>query len=252
MKHFSSFVAAAAMLSVSFIPVYLPAPLEMKIMLVCLSLGGLAAFTAHLLLQNREDRRKELENSAAFGDLKAQNTVIYRELKASGQRFQEFALVSSPKPAPIPVEVDSIDDKLLASAEQLDPELLKQFFVAEIDIRDRLRMLARDLFDFLKEQGPGPHLSEEPEESLRGYIGRVWEPLGLWINSVHNGYDEKFREQLESLMRELADKGITDTGIELREINPPHGQTDIGIRAIAEKLFILAAKLDIAEVSKQS
>jgi hypothetical protein len=52
-------------------------------------------------------------------------------------------------------------------------------------------------------------------------------------------------------MQELRDKNVTDTGIEPWEINPPNGQTSERIRGIAEKLYILAAKMDIQDMGDE-
>jgi hypothetical protein len=225
-KHVFSFIAAVAMLSISFLPAYLPAPFWVRISLTGGALIGIAAFGLHLYFQQREDEKKKSEE--ATKDIEREKREIERD-----KRFEKLESFLRPNPVPIPAPLE------------IEP-------VAPPNMRDKVRGLAHDLFAFLKEQGPGPKVGrDETKETLREYMLRTWRELGPWVTAIHNGYDSRFRVRLENLMQELRDKNVTDTGIEPWEINPPNGQTSERIRGIAEKLYILAAKMDIQDMGDE-
>jgi hypothetical protein len=208
-----------------------------RLIVIALALIAVACLVVSSVFdRNEATKRDNLEHDTRqfLSDTNARVLAMTKQQQESDRHYQElFALIPKPPPIPAPLEIEP---------------------VTLPDIRDMVRDLAHDLFAFLKEIGPGPKMTPEEgatKETRRESMARVWRELGPWVTAIHNGYDSRFRVRLENLMQELRAKEITDTGIEPWEINPPNGQNDERIRGIAEKLYILAAKMDIQKMGDE-
>jgi hypothetical protein len=100
-------------------------------------------------------------------------------------------------------------------------------------LRDKVLQLGRDLFAFLREKRPlGPDSS------------------GWYAEQIRLGYQHRFKQRVVDLFNELAENGITDPEIQGWEIDPPEIQNADRVRKIAGHLFMIAARMDIAEEAK--
>lgn len=118
------------------------------------------------------------------------------------------------------------------------------------ELRHKIICLGHDLFAFLREKGPDSDISMKDSESTVEYLGRVSELRGPRVEGIHFGYQHRFRQRTIDLFNELAEHGIKDAEIQVWEVDPPQVQNEDRIRKIAERLFLLAAKMDIAEASE--
>jgi hypothetical protein len=112
-KHIFSFVAAAAMLNISFVPAFLPAPLWLKVLLIGSGILGLLAFGFHLFLQSREEKKRETQ----------QEERTFNLIKAVAAEFESKIALSKSATAPIivPAPSPSVTAELGMSAD--DPRI---------------------------------------------------------------------------------------------------------------------------------
>lgn len=111
-------------------------------------------------------------------------------------------------------------------------------------LSDRIEDIAREMFAFLREKGMQP--SSPPLEhglTIEEEVRRLWPGISTWTNAIYYGYERRFKQRLRDLLSELRENNI-HTEISHEDIEPPHGQSADSIRALAEKLLMLAVKMD--------
>ena len=84
----------------------------------------------------------------------------------------------------------------------------------------------------------------EPGMSIEEEVKHLWPSISAWVNAIAFGYDRRFKQRLQDLLSELRENNI-QCDISDSEIEPPHGQSAAGIRELAEKLLLLAVRMDI-------
>ena len=174
----------------------------------------MVALAIQLFLQSREDRENR------------------RQQDARDKRFEEFVKLHEEKNA-LPQQATNASS-------------------AALTLRDKVLQLGHDLFAFLREAGPEP---EDPIHHLRSNDDiwkRVWEVRGPYVERIHHGYLGRFKDRTVALFHELAERGIRDPEIEDWEIDPPQAVRVQTVRKIAEHLFLIAARMDIADHSKST
>jgi len=110
-------------------------------------------------------------------------------------------------------------------------------------LRDKVIELARDLAAFLRELGPKPESHAEPwmsDEEILAQNADSRRP-----EQVHHGYMRRFRDRAVNLVHELGENGITNTGIENYQVDPPEIQREKELRNLVRQLFTLAANMEI-------
>jgi len=110
-------------------------------------------------------------------------------------------------------------------------------------LQGKVSQLARDLAAFLRELGPEPMVHADPKMSDE-------EILSLGSDSmrperVHHGYMRRFRDRAVNLLHEFGENGVTNTGIEIYQVDPPEIQREKEVRKLVRQLFIVAANMDI-------
>lgn len=116
-------------------------------------------------------------------------------------------------------------------------------------LRDRVLQLGRDLFAFLREKGimPEPKINKSTEEEI---LQAGADDVGPYVDHIHYGYQGRFKQRVVDLFNELAENGINDPELQQWEIDPPQIQNADRVRKIAEHLFLIAARMDIAKEAK--
>jgi len=118
------------------------------------------------------------------------------------------------------------------------------------ELKAKVLQLGRDLFNFLREKGPYPQVPRDKTMTHDEILRKAMEIRGPYTEAIHYGYDHRFKQRTLNLFDELAEHGIRDSEIKEWEVNPPQIQTTERIKKIAERLFLLAARMDIDEESK--
>ena len=117
------------------------------------------------------------------------------------------------------------------------------------ETREKVLTLGHDLFAFLREKGPMPN---DPLDHIRDKKA-IWreaqEKRGPYVEAIHYGYLNRFKNRCTSLFYELAEKQIPFNVAEY-EVNPPQAVRETNVRKIAQECFLVVAHMDIAEESK--
>ena len=190
---------------------FVSSPHYVRPLIVLCGVIAVLAFIAQLLFQRREDAKRVSQQEA-------------RE-RQRDQRYEElFALVA-------PKHKVTDDDK-----DKLQPRSLCE----------RIEAIAKELFAFLREKGMEPSIpAVEPGLSFEEDLKRKWPSVSLWIDAIYYGYERRFKQRLQDLLAELRERNI-DSGITDSDIQPQQGQTADSIRTLAEKLLLLAAKMELS------
>jgi hypothetical protein len=117
-------------------------------------------------------------------------------------------------------------------------------------LREKALQLGRDLFAFLREKGPEPKPEVHEAMTDTEIIQAGLEARTPYVEAVHYGYQHRFRRRTVELFEELAEHGIRDVEIQQWEIDPPQIQNAERVRKVAQHLFLIAARMDIAEQEK--
>lgn len=188
-----------------------------KIGLVVVWLVAVGAFWIRGIVLTREDTKTEIGRTA-------------RALE-SDKRFEEiYTLLSKPLPA-----VDAPANKATeAGSRQI--------------LREKVIQLGRDLFTFLRKQGPEPQV-EKPQqgEATEEYLRRAVRLTGPRVRAIHHGYEADFRDRVVKIYHELEAAGIRH-GLQASDIDP-QAQSEDRIRKIAETLLVVAARMDAENAS---
>jgi hypothetical protein len=232
MKHICSAVAAAVMLSPTVIPSLYPPPtdpaslMKWKLLLIIVSVVGVIAFVMQLFFQSRENTQRDR-----------------REQQRDERLEQMFAKLMQGLPSP---EEEAERDKRF---EQLAGTLIPK--APHTDLRSKVLGLANELFNFLRDKGPKPDVVLDKTKPLEEQIRHVMEVRGPYVEGVHYGYMAHLKDRVVKLFNELAEHGIhLPEGLKPWELDPPEVQNDERIRKIAENLFLIAARMDIAQAAK--
>jgi hypothetical protein len=233
MKHLCSVFAAAAMLSPTVIPLLYPPPpdptalTKWKAVLVGVSIAGLIALAIQLILQRGDDRKRDEVLERLVRTLSSPKEELERD-----KRFEELASLIPKSPLnPVTREIKQQEQKQA--------------------LRDRAVQLGRDLFEFMREKGPDPEVIIDKNKSLEEQIRHVMQVRGPYVESIHYGYMAHFRDRVVKMFNELAEIGIAlPNEIQPWELDPPQVQNAERVRKIAENLFLIATKMDIAAAAK--
>jgi hypothetical protein len=123
-------------------------------------------------------------------------------------------------------------------------------FIDTSPLRKEVVRLGQDLFAFLREVGPDPGNQLDYLHSTEEVWKRMSEKTGPYIERVRHGYLSRFKDRVPKTIHELALKGIKDKEIEELEIDTPQAVKSESVRKIAEHMFLIAAQMDIKELSK--
>lgn len=113
-------------------------------------------------------------------------------------------------------------------------------------LRSQAASVGRELYAFLREKGPDPEPKFDPSMGTSEKLRETVRVRSSYVEGVHYGYERKFRQRLKDLMNELAENGITDTGIRPSDVEP-QAQNAQRIKAIAESLLLLSARMEVSE-----
>jgi len=116
-------------------------------------------------------------------------------------------------------------------------------------LRDKVKQLGWDLFAFLREKGPDPNPGVDSSKSTLENIQYVMDVRGPWVEAIHYGYQHRFKPRVADLVNELGEHGLSLPEIEAWEIDP-QVQNAERVTKIAEALFMLSARMEIANASK--
>jgi hypothetical protein len=116
-------------------------------------------------------------------------------------------------------------------------------------LRDKVMQLGHDLFAFLREIGPKPESPIDHLRSTEENFRAVMAANGPYVEKVHYGYLRRFKQRAYDLFLEL-DEAHIPYQLESWEISPPQAMRAETVRKIAEQCFLIAAQMDISEVSK--
>jgi hypothetical protein len=154
------------------------------------------------------------------------------------ERFRRYfwRVTSKVVPLPLPEKENETSAAVIASPRQI--------------LRDKVLQMGRGLFAFLREKGPRPEARVDKSMTDEEILAAGDDEISAYIDGVHYGYRGRFKQSVVDLFNELAENGIDAPDLQSWEINPPQIQNADAIRKIAEHLFLIAARMDIAEASK--
>jgi hypothetical protein len=121
--------------------------------------------------------------------------------------------------------------------------------LSRVALRDKVMQLGHDLFEFLRDVGPKPESPIDHSKSMEENLSAVMTASGPYVEKIHYGYLRGFQERTLKLFRDL-DEAHIPYQLEPWEISPPQAARAVTVRKIAEQCFLIAAQMDISEVSK--
>lgn len=223
LKNLCSFLAGVGMLGVTILPLLAGDHigwLRWRIPIVGVGIVAFVALAVQIRLQFLEERRGR------------------KDQETRDRKFEELTncIIAHRDAAKLPSPKQQVSTEL--SAETGNP------------LRAKVLQLAHDLFAFLREKGPEPEApisdSMTTREKLAAIVGAMWP----YNERVHHGYQHRFSQRVIDMFHELAEFGISP-GLEPWEIDSGKvGTSAETVRRIAERLFLVAAQMDIADQRK--
>jgi len=211
-----AFITGVGIIADAILPLIAPPEhlswLRWRIPIIVAGVAAIVALGVQLYLQNRQENEDRKQRLDADKTIEALSQDIGKLTGFLGSREQ----------------LNKVDDGL----------------------HGKVLSLAQDLFAFLREKGPKPNPRLSKWQPWDEMYHTIVDARGPYVEAIHYGYLARFKERALSLFYELQEHGIKDLGIEEWEVNPPQVASERTIRKVAERLFMIAAKMGIDEASK--